>query len=72
MSTPQGAHRTATNGEAWESVLHQYLGRLRFGVIQLTVRDGRVLQVACTERTRLVPLDRPSGEGSDRPEGLSA
>jgi len=30
---------------------------MRYGTIQITVHDGRVVQVDCTERTRL-PIDR--------------
>ena len=33
-------------------VVAEALGRLRFGVIQLTVHDGKLMQVDVTERRR--------------------
>jgi hypothetical protein len=37
----------------WRALVESRLRQLRFGVIQLIVHDGRVVQVDCTERTRL-------------------
>jgi hypothetical protein len=34
------------------SVVAEALGRLRYGVIQLTVHDGKLMQVDVTERRR--------------------
>jgi hypothetical protein len=34
-------------------VVSEALARLRYGAIQLTVHDGKVMQVDVTERTRL-------------------
>jgi hypothetical protein len=33
-------------------VVSEALGRLRYGVIQLTVHDGKLMQVDVTERSR--------------------
>ncbi|MEO0062410.1 MAG: hypothetical protein RLZZ08_970 [Pseudomonadota bacterium] len=33
-------------------VIAEALGRLRFGAIQLTVHDGKVMQIDVTERRR--------------------
>jgi hypothetical protein len=35
------------------AVISEALSRLRFGAIQLTVHDGRVMQIDVTERKRL-------------------
>lgn len=35
------------------AVVSEALGRLRYGTIQLTVHDGKVMQIDVTERTRL-------------------
>lgn len=35
------------------AVVKDALNRLRFGAIQLTVHDGKVMQIDVTERTRL-------------------
>jgi hypothetical protein len=35
------------------SLVREALGRLRYGAIQLTVHDGKVMQIDITERKRL-------------------
>lgn len=35
------------------AVVHDALARLRYGAIQLTVHDGKVMQIDVTERKRL-------------------
>jgi hypothetical protein len=43
-------------GGVWPDALalvSEALGRLRYGAIQLTVHDGRVMQIEVTERKRL-------------------
>ena len=35
------------------ALVSEALGRLRYGAIQLTVHDGRVMQIDVTERKRL-------------------
>ena len=44
----------ARHGELPEhlQVVSEALGRLRYGVIQLTVHDGKLMQVDVTERRR--------------------
>ena len=46
--------------EAWEQIVRQRVGRLRFGVVQLVVHDGRVTQVETTEKVRLPSSDTTS------------
>jgi hypothetical protein len=43
----------------WLGFVREKVERLRFGVVQLVVHEGRVTQIECTEKTRLVP-DRDS------------
>lgn len=44
--------------EPWTQVVREMLGDLRFGTIQITVHDGRVVQIDRTERRR---LDKDAG-----------
>ena len=39
--------------EEWEEVVRREVLRMRFGVVQIIVHDGRVMQVDATEKTRL-------------------
>jgi hypothetical protein len=41
----------APDGQALD-VVTEALGRLRFGTVQLTIHDGKVVQVEVTERRR--------------------
>jgi hypothetical protein len=42
--------------EEWLTVVRQKVSTLRFGVVQVVVHEGRVVQIECTEKVR---LDRP-------------
>lgn len=46
---------SASGGIASEALalVSEALGRLRYGAIQLTVHDGKVMQIDVTERKRL-------------------
>ena len=37
----------------WQVLLKRHLEGLQYGVIQLTVHEGKVVQIDCTHRTRL-------------------
>ncbi len=37
----------------WLALVRAKVERLRYGVVQLVVHDGRVTQIECTEKTRL-------------------
>lgn len=62
MPTPTTAHaseplqpapeRTRRDAAQPLDVVTEALARMRFGVIQLTVHDGRLVQVDVTERNR--------------------
>ncbi len=44
---------TENRTESWFEIVQQKVGALRFGSVQITVHEGRVTQVECTEKTRL-------------------
>jgi hypothetical protein len=47
----------------WLELVIQQVGSLRYGVVEIVVHDGHVIQIEKTERLR---LDKTSGE--NRPE----
>ena len=59
VEVPWAGEEAGLPGEAhWLSVLREQLRGLRYGTIQITVHDGRVVQLDRTQRTR---LDGPKG-----------
>ena len=38
---------------AWEEIVRQQVKSLRFGVVQIVVHEGRVVQIERTEKVRL-------------------
>jgi hypothetical protein len=42
--------------EDWLAVVRKKVSALRFGVVQVVVHEGRVVQIECTEKVR---LDKP-------------
>jgi len=55
-SKPIGGNANSLN---WIEVVQQQVAALRFGVVQITVHDSRVVQIETTERVR---FDRPQPE----------
>jgi len=56
MPSPlKGPHAAAPTDPEWLALVRTQVERLRYGVVQLVVHDGRVTQVEFTERTRLGP-----------------
>lgn len=49
----------------WLGVVADKVRALRFGVVQITVHEGRVTQVEVTERTR---FDRPATHRTGGPD----
>jgi len=47
---------TESQREEWETIVREQVKKLRFGVVQITIHDGRVTQLAATEKTR-IPSD---------------
>lgn len=45
----------------WLEVVAEQIGTLRFGVLQIVVHDGRVVQIEKTEKIR---LDKPGRDGN--------
>lgn len=52
MPTAPGAAAPADPDDALSAV-REYLGKLRFGSIAITVHDGRIVQLDVTEKRRL-------------------
>ncbi len=60
MATSQHASdSSAVAVPNWVQVVQEQVGAIRFGVVQITVHDSRVVQV---ERTEKVRFDKLSGE----------
>jgi hypothetical protein len=51
MATRSDLHAPGQQEDALSTV-SEALGRLRYGVIQLTVHDGKLMQIDVTERRR--------------------
>ena len=55
----QDTHRPSPESNpAWLQVVTEKVDSLRYGVVQVTVHDGNVVQIEKTERTRF-DLSRP-------------
>ena len=54
MPTPDTASPSAPSSDALSglALVQEALERIRYGAIQLTVHDGRLVQIDVTERTR--------------------
>jgi hypothetical protein len=56
MPSPLQSNPAAAQPDSeWLSLVRTQVERLRYGVVQLVVHDGRVTQIEFTERTRLGP-----------------
>ena len=53
MSAQHTTENVTPPRDEWEEVVLEQVKKLRFGVIQITIHDGRVSQIESTERTRL-------------------
>ena len=53
----QTAPNKLTKPHSWLEVVAAQIGTLRFGVLQIVVHDGRVVQIEKTEKVR---LDKPA------------
>ncbi|NBR84476.1 MAG: DUF2292 domain-containing protein [Verrucomicrobia bacterium] len=51
MSKPSAIRNEAQND--WQALVAEQVGQLRYGVVQITVHDSRVVQVERTEKFRL-------------------
>ena len=49
----------------WIAIVREKVESLRYGVVQLTVHDGRVTQIERTEKTRLPAARDSSGLPGD-------
>ena len=46
---------TRADAARWLAVVEKQVSELRFGVVQITVHDSRVVQIERTEKIRLAP-----------------
>ena len=46
---------------AWLQVVQEQVGAIRFGVVQITIHESRVVQVERTEKVRLDRLEKEEG-----------
>jgi hypothetical protein len=53
MSIARTTKETLPSREEWQKIVLEQVKKLRFGVVQITIHEGRVTQVDATERTRL-------------------
>jgi hypothetical protein len=53
--------RTTENPE-WVALVREKVADLQYGLVQLTVHDGRVTQIERTEKTRLKVIKEPRHE----------
>lgn len=63
------AERGATEIPPWMAALKAQVAGLRFGVVQLTVHEGQVVQIERTEKIRFTPeadRNRPSSPSATR------
>jgi hypothetical protein len=52
MSSPNSKPTESKINRDWLEVVQKQVSSLRFGVVQITVHDSRVVQVETTERLR--------------------
>lgn len=46
----------------WSEIVEQHVKSLRFGVVQIVVHEGQVVQIERTEKVRIDPKDsKPAG-----------
>jgi hypothetical protein len=50
----------------WLALVRGHVEGLRYGLVQLVVHDGRVIQVECTQKTRLAPEVSSGGQKTKR------
>ncbi len=53
MSTTAIESTSTSATPDWIALVREKVERLRYGVVQLVVHDGRVTQIECTEKTRI-------------------
>jgi hypothetical protein len=59
MSTTAIESTSTSATPDWIALVREKVERLRYGVVQLVVHDGRVTQIECTEKTRLPAASTP-------------
>ena len=49
------ANNRMTNASDWHEIVRQKVAAIEFGLVQIVVHEGRVVQIECTEKTRVPP-----------------
>ena len=57
------------NGQNWLEVVREHVEALRFGTVDITIQDGRVIQIDKTERLRFGKLIPPGSNESPKAVG---
>ena len=57
----QAAPHKSEKPHNWLAMVAEQIATLRFGVVQIVVHDGRVVQIEKTEKVR---LDKPAPDGN--------
>lgn len=56
------APETKKPRRTWSEIVEQHVKSLRFGVVQIVVHEGQVVQIERTEKFRLDPKDSKSSD----------
>ena len=57
-----------SNQSNWLDVVRDYVGSLRFGRVEVVVRDQRVVEIEKTERIRLATVGEADAVGAPAPK----
>lgn len=58
MRTATTSNPDVLKSASWLQLVEEQVSELRFGVVQITVHEGRVVQIERTEKVRLAPSSR--------------
>jgi len=61
MATTNQTSEAKQAAPAWVQVVQEQVGAIRFGVVQITIHESRVVQVERTEKVRLDRLEKEEG-----------
>ena len=61
VEAESGGSQTAENLPAWLQLVREHVGSLKFGTVQITVHDSRVVQVERLEKLRFDKPEQSAG-----------
>lgn len=65
MATNNQTSDVKAAAPSWLQVVQDQVGAIRFGVVQITIHESRVVQVERTEKVRLDRLSEARGQDED-------